>query len=514
MSIDGPAAGRAPARPDRPAAALARPPAPRAAAAAEAAVKGRDVLAVLPTGYGKSAIYKVVAAARPGPTVVVSPLIALQRDQVVGLEGEDVGGAVQIDSSVATPPAPRRSPRCDRRPRVRVPRSRAARPRGHARGPGGGPAVAVRRRRGPLRQRVGPRLRPDYRGLGHVVDALGHPVVIALTATAAPPVRTDIVDRLHMRDPDVVIEGFERPESCSRSNASPTADAKDRAWSSGPPPAGPGAPASSTWHPPAGRRPAEEITAAGPPRPHTTPGCARPAGTRSTTASSTVRPGRRGDHGVRHGHRQARRALRAPRRRPRVGRRLLPADRAGRARRRASRGGAVLPPRGPDPEPLPATARRPTGPSRCSPCSRRRAAVRTRESRPGPTCRRGRSPRRSICSRTPAWWSLRPTTRSPRARGRLGRRRTGRPGAGRGRGGTGPARRHPRRDGAGAGRGAGLPLAVRADLSRPARRRRLRDAATAAWPGPSTPTRPAPSTSDRRARRGAARPAPSGRGCP
>ena len=58
------------------------------------------MLAVLPTGYGKSAIYKVVAAARPGPTVVVSPLIALQRDQVVGLEGEDVGEAVQIDASV------------------------------------------------------------------------------------------------------------------------------------------------------------------------------------------------------------------------------------------------------------------------------------------------------------------------------------------------------------------------------------------------------------------------------
>src|SRR5688572_31851834 len=41
--------------------------------------------------------------------------------------------------------------------------------------------------------------RPDYRSLGHVVEALGHPVVIALTATAAPPVRADIVDRKSTR---------------------------------------------------------------------------------------------------------------------------------------------------------------------------------------------------------------------------------------------------------------------------------------------------------------------------
>ena len=58
-----------------------------------AAVDGRDVLAVMPTGYGKSAIYKVAGARRPGSTVVVSPLIALQRDQVAGLARESAGEA-------------------------------------------------------------------------------------------------------------------------------------------------------------------------------------------------------------------------------------------------------------------------------------------------------------------------------------------------------------------------------------------------------------------------------------
>ena len=54
-------------------------------AAVEAAVSGRDVLAVLPTGGGKSAIYELAGLVRTGPTVVVSPLIALQDDQLAHL---------------------------------------------------------------------------------------------------------------------------------------------------------------------------------------------------------------------------------------------------------------------------------------------------------------------------------------------------------------------------------------------------------------------------------------------
>ena len=54
--------------------------------AVEAAVAGRDVLAVLPTGGGKSAIYELAGLLRGGPTVVVSPLIALQDDQLAHLQ--------------------------------------------------------------------------------------------------------------------------------------------------------------------------------------------------------------------------------------------------------------------------------------------------------------------------------------------------------------------------------------------------------------------------------------------
>jgi len=53
--------------------------------------------------------------------------------------------------------------------------------------------------------------RPDYLKLGQAIEALGHPVTLALTATAAPPVRIEIAERLAMREPYVLVSGFNRP---------------------------------------------------------------------------------------------------------------------------------------------------------------------------------------------------------------------------------------------------------------------------------------------------------------
>src|SRR4051794_41637518 len=68
----------------------------------EAVAAGRDVLAVLPTGAGKSAIYQVPAVLQDRPTLIVSPLVALQRDQRTGIaeraDGEDAPEAVVINS--------------------------------------------------------------------------------------------------------------------------------------------------------------------------------------------------------------------------------------------------------------------------------------------------------------------------------------------------------------------------------------------------------------------------------
>jgi ATP-dependent DNA helicase RecQ len=53
--------------------------------------------------------------------------------------------------------------------------------------------------------------RPDYLRLGALVEELGHPTILALTATASPPVRDEIVERLQMQQPAIIVRGFDRP---------------------------------------------------------------------------------------------------------------------------------------------------------------------------------------------------------------------------------------------------------------------------------------------------------------
>src|SRR4051812_5485197 len=66
--------------------------------AVDAVLAGRDVLVVMPTGGGKSAVYQVPALLIDGPTVIVSPLIALQLDQVTALAGSSAPEAVAVNS--------------------------------------------------------------------------------------------------------------------------------------------------------------------------------------------------------------------------------------------------------------------------------------------------------------------------------------------------------------------------------------------------------------------------------
>jgi ATP-dependent DNA helicase RecQ len=170
---------------------------------------GRDTLVVMPTGAGKSACYQVPALLLDGPTVVVSPLLALQRDQVLDLlaHGAFAANSAQrqsvLDEGWAGIAAGETecvflAPEQLAKPDV-VERLAAVQPslfvvdEAHC--------VAA----------WGHDFRPEYLRLGAVIEQLGHPVVIAMTATAAPPVREEIVDRLGLNDPAVLVRGFDRP---------------------------------------------------------------------------------------------------------------------------------------------------------------------------------------------------------------------------------------------------------------------------------------------------------------
>jgi ATP-dependent DNA helicase RecQ len=179
-----------------------------------ALMKRRDVLVVLPTGGGKSAVYQLPGALKAGPTVVISPLLALQEDQVAGLNarGDARLAAVRV-SSAQTPKqqlAALEQVRAGAAKFLFVTPEQLADPQRLAQIAALRPAlVAVDEAH--CVSAWGYDFRPDYLQLGHFIDGLGRPPVAALTATASPPVRADIAEALHLRDPFTLVAGLDRP---------------------------------------------------------------------------------------------------------------------------------------------------------------------------------------------------------------------------------------------------------------------------------------------------------------
>ncbi|HEY9667831.1 MAG TPA: ATP-dependent DNA helicase RecQ [Coleofasciculaceae cyanobacterium] len=171
-----------------------------------------DILAVMPTGSGKSAIYQIAGVLIPGPTVIISPLLALQHDQVESINEQNVGEAVAVNSTMPTAQreeafealvhkelkfiflAPEQFNNRETLERLQKAK----------------PSLFVVDEAHCISE-WGHDFRPDYLRLGGVIETLGHPRVLALTATAAPTVREEIIEHLGMRDSQVIVQGFDRP---------------------------------------------------------------------------------------------------------------------------------------------------------------------------------------------------------------------------------------------------------------------------------------------------------------
>jgi ATP-dependent DNA helicase RecQ len=180
---------------------------------------GRDTLAVLPTGSGKSAIYQVAGLALGGLTLVISPLIALQRDQLRSLAERGRPGQPAVRTAILNS-SQRRD---DRRAALAALDSgeldflllgpeQLHNSETHQRlvdGPGKVRLLVVDEAH--LVSQWGHDFRPEYLRVPDTVAALGRPRQLALTATAAPPVQADITRALRMDRPAVVVAGFDRP---------------------------------------------------------------------------------------------------------------------------------------------------------------------------------------------------------------------------------------------------------------------------------------------------------------
>src|SRR4051812_12401863 len=180
--------------------------------AVDAALRGRDVLVVMPTGAGKSLCYQLPALMREELTVVVSPLVSLMQDQVQALEAVAPGRAALVNGqqdAAVNRAALERALAGEVRLLYIAP-ERFSSP-GFARDLKGARIGLFVVDEAHCVSQWGHDFRPDYFRLADAARWLGAGAFVASTATATPQVAVDISRRLGLRDPVAVTTGFDRP---------------------------------------------------------------------------------------------------------------------------------------------------------------------------------------------------------------------------------------------------------------------------------------------------------------
>ncbi len=177
----------------------------------EASLAGKDVFALLPTGGGKSLCFQLPALVRPGLTVVVSPLIALMKDQVDQLQAAGVA-ATFLNSSLGSAEARSRLAGLHRNEwRLLYVAPERLMLDNWQENLKAWNVAAIAIDEAHCVSEWGHDFRPEYRQIAKLRELLPDVPVMALTATATERVRADVIKHLKLRDPQIYVASFNRP---------------------------------------------------------------------------------------------------------------------------------------------------------------------------------------------------------------------------------------------------------------------------------------------------------------